>query len=116
MELIEGIDYYVYRVRFPNTANPACTLVNDDGTYSVYLNTRFTDVFLQIQLRHELRHIAEGHFESNMPISLIELRAEGVDFIRPVLQPPAGYIPCFRSPTAMARWLAATIEVLGVEL
>lgn len=116
MELIEGLDYFVYRVPFPNTANPACTLVNDDGTYSVYLNTRFPDVFLQLQLRHELRHIEEGHFDSDMPISLIELRAEGVDFISPVLHPPAGFIPCFKSPSAMARWFNAAIELLGIEL
>lgn len=116
MELIEGIDYFIYRVRFPNNANPACTLLNDDGTYTVYLNTRFPDFFLRVQLKHELKHIKEGHFESNMPITLIELRAEGEDFITPVLHPPTGKVPCFNGEEAMARWVNAVFEIIGFKI
>ena len=114
--LIEGIDYFVYHVRFPNHANPACVLLNDDGTYSIYLNTRFPDMFLQVQLVHELRHIEGGHFSSSMPITLIELQAEGKDFITPVLHPSPGYVPCFKSEAALERWIAAVCEIRGITL
>lgn len=116
MAMIEGIDYFVYHVQFPNYANPACVLLNEDDTYSIYLNTRFPDIFLQVQLAHELRHIEDNHFNSGMPITLIELQADGKDFITPVLHPPAGYVPCFTSEDALARWINAVCEIRGIKL
>ena len=114
--MIEGIDYFVYYVRFPNHANPSSVTPNDDGTYTIYLNTRFPEAFLQVQLKHELVHIQAGHFDSNMPITLIELQADGVDFVTPVLHPPAGYIPCFNSEEALAKWINAVFEIRGTKL
>ena len=116
MAMIEGIDYFVYYARFPNYANPSSVTPNDDGTYTIYLNTRYPIFFLQIQLKHELRHIEDNHFDSNMPITLIELQAEGKDFITPVLHPPEGYVPCFHSEEALARWIAAVCEIRGITL
>lgn len=114
--MIEGVDYFVYYVQFPNFANPSSVTPNDDGTYTIYLNTRYPNFFLQIQLEHELRHIEGGHFGSAMPITLIELQADGKDFITPVLNPPAGFVPCFNSEDALARWINAVCEIRGITL
>lgn len=116
MALTEGVDYFVYYTRFPNYANPSSVTPNDDGTYTIYLNTRYPNFFLLIQLEHELRHIESGHFSSNMPITLIELQAEGKDFITPVLHPSPGYVPCFKSEVALERWIAAVCEIRGITL
>ncbi len=113
--MIEGIDYFVYYTRFPNYANPSSVTPNDDGTYTIYLNTLYPQAFLMIQLKHEIRHIEDGHFDSSMPITLIELQADGVDFVTPVLHPPADKIPCFNSEEALARWVNAVMEMRGIK-
>lgn len=75
--LIEGCDYFVHFVRFANKANPAMAYLNDDGTYDVYLNTLYDDIFLAKSFRHELIHIAEDHiFIEGIPIETIEDRAD----------------------------------------
>ena len=42
MKLIEGVDYRVRYVEFPNTGSPSVAVSNGDGTYTVYVNTRFS--------------------------------------------------------------------------
>ena len=49
--VIEGADYFVYRIPFANRANPAMTVVNDDGTFDIYLNTLFDDARLAAAMR-----------------------------------------------------------------
>ena len=75
--VIEGADYFVYRIPFANRANPAMTFVNDDGTFDIYLNTLFDDARLARELRHELIHIEHDHFYSNAPIESLEREAKG---------------------------------------
>lgn len=103
--LVEGIDYFVYYVQFPNHANPSSVTPNDDGTFTIYLNTRFPPEFLEGRLRHELRHIARGHFDDANPIELIEREADGEKLYKDFFHPPAGMIPCFASEEALARFV-----------
>lgn len=104
-DLVEGIDYFVYYVQFPNYANPSSVTPNSDGTYTIYLNTRFPPEFLADRLEHELRHIARGHFEDTLPIELIEREADGKNLYMSFFHPPAGTIPCFNSEEALARFV-----------
>ena len=60
MKLIEGVDYRVRYVEFPNTGSPSVAVSNGDGTYTVYVNTRFSIEEQARGLRHELEHL-DGH-------------------------------------------------------
>ena len=71
--LIEGIDYFVRIVQFPNAANKGAVYLNDDGTYDIYLNSRFTD--LTEGYEHEVRHLLLNHFGQEKPIKHIEKEA-----------------------------------------
>lgn len=104
-DLVEGIDYFVYYSQFPNYANPSSVTPNDDGTFTIYLNTRYPPDFLENHLRHELRHIARGHFDDTIPISLIEREADGESLYASFFHPPAGMIPCFNSEEALAAFV-----------
>lgn len=104
-DLIEGSDYFIYYVRFPNRANPSSVTPNNDGTFTIYLNTRFPLEFLADRLQHELRHIQRGHFETDMPIKLIERQADGERLHDDFFHPPAGMIPCFESEEALAAFV-----------
>ena len=64
MKAREGIDYFLRVIPFPKKAGPipAMTVLNDDGTFSVYVNAR---VPLDVQfeaLDHEVKHIENGDF------------------------------------------------------
>lgn len=75
--MIEGIDYFVRYVQFPNRANDGCVIVNDDGTFDIYLNTLYDMEHLKEKLQHELRHLENEHFYIDAPIALIEKQADG---------------------------------------
>lgn len=64
-ELIEGVDYFVRFVRFPNRANTGAVFRNDDDTYDIYINTQYyPDVWwVRRVLHHEINHIILGHFD-----------------------------------------------------
>lgn len=63
--LIEGADYYLRFVQFPNRANPGAVIENDDGTYDIYINTLYypDSEWVRKILQHEINHIILGHFE-----------------------------------------------------
>ena len=114
MKLIEGIDYYIYKLNFDNRANPAIVVVNDDGTFSIYLNTLCT---LDEQLEaidHEFRHLVLDHFYEETNIEQIENEADD-DILLP-LHPPAGTIACFHSPDAFSRWFDKLCKVKGIRI
>lgn len=75
--MVEGSDYFVYRVPFANRANPAMAVVNDDGTFDIYLNSLVDDDKLKTALRHELEHLEQNHFYDDSAISEIERQAKG---------------------------------------
>lgn len=59
--LIRDCDYFVRVIPFPPeiTVNGILVL-NDDDTYSVYLNSRASEEQRREALHHELRHIARN--------------------------------------------------------
>ena len=63
--LIEGVDYFLRFVRFPNRANLGAVIPNDDGTYDIYINTQWwpDEMWVRRVLQHEINHIILGHFE-----------------------------------------------------
>lgn len=77
--MLEGSDYFIRRINFANRANQAMTVVNDDGTFDIYLNTLFDDERLAKALKHELMHLESNDFYSDAPIEEIENHAKGVE-------------------------------------
>lgn len=87
MKLIEGVDYRVRYVEFPNTGSPSVAVSNGDGTYTVYVKTRFSIEEQARGLRHELEHLEGGHFErSGDDLAALESAADGLL----KLVPPSG--------------------------
>ena len=82
MKLIEGVDYRVRYVEFPNTGSPSVAVSNGDGTYTVYVNTRFSIEEQARGLRHELEHLER----SGDDLAALESAADGLL----KLVPPSG--------------------------
>lgn len=75
--MIEGRDYFVRRVRFPNTANWAAVTPNDDGTYDIYINDAIDDEKQVQAFLHELAHLERGHFYTCASAAVCERQTEG---------------------------------------
>lgn len=75
MALIEGCDYFVYTIPFPNNKCGGFVTPNDDGTFSVYLNANLSEEENRITLEHELNHILHDDFWRDTSISTIEEEA-----------------------------------------
>lgn len=74
--MIEGIDYFIYFVKFPNTEGAALVTPNDDGTYTILVNNQVSESRQQRAIRHEIKHIEEGHFYLNdVSVDHIEIQA-----------------------------------------
>ena len=107
MPLTENVDYTVRRVCFPNSGNAAAVVDNSDGTFTVFLNTRFDEAALAQALRHELRHLEENDFSSALPIAEIEARADGLS-----LPPAEGeLVPFFPSEDALSEWICCQFVI-----
>ena len=79
MSYVEGVDYWVRLVEFPSMASSAVTVSNGDGTFTIYINTRFSPERRAEGLRHELRHLEEEHFyRAEYGICEIEAAANGL--------------------------------------
>ena len=74
--LIEGQDFHVRRVKFPNNANWAAVTPNDDGTFDVYVNECVDDEKQVQAFLHELRHIERGHFYTCACAAVCERQTE----------------------------------------
>ena len=72
MTLIEGIDFFIYPVDFPNFANKGAVMINPDNTYSVYINSRYPQCQWREIIEHELRHILNDDFYNDLDIRFIE--------------------------------------------
>lgn len=71
--LIEGADYFIRVLDFPeNSPCGGMVMLNDDGTYSVYLNARVNDERQKKAMRHEYDHMAKDDLYSDKPIEDIE--------------------------------------------
>lgn len=70
-------DYYVRFLPFPNRAARAATLLNDDGSYDIFINTLFPESVQRRALEHELRHIRFGHLSDGESVALLEAAARG---------------------------------------
>ena len=62
MKYVEGVDYWVYSLEFPNMASPSVAVSNGDGTFTIYLNSRCSPEARAAGLRHELEHLEGEHF------------------------------------------------------
>ena len=107
-------DTYVRLVSLP-TKVEGVTLPNDDGSFDIYINSRLSPLRQQETLEHELRHIRHEHFYLDMDIRRMERQADG-EALNVVLHPPVGMIPCFASEDALADWLSALCQQLGLDL
>ncbi len=72
MTLIEGADFFIYPVDFPNCANKGAVVMNEDYTYSVYINSRYPFCQWRDIADHELRHILNDDFYNGLDIRFIE--------------------------------------------
>lgn len=71
--MIEGIDYFVRLMDFPKEVNRVgFVLLNSDGTYSVYLNSRASEAQKRKAMRHEYDHMANDDLYGNKDIRDIE--------------------------------------------
>lgn len=64
-------DYFVYYDLFPWSVRGLVT-VNEDGTYSIFLNRRYPNSVLQKTFRHEIDHIEHDDFFNGIPIEKVE--------------------------------------------
>lgn len=100
MKYIDGIDYWVRYIEFPNMASESVVVSHGDGTFTIYINTRFSQERQEERLRHEIKHLTDEHFyRDDLSIQQIEHQADGIDvptFVR-VLPGPEPKFSVFRS-------------------
>lgn len=94
MKYIEGMDYWVRYVRFPNMASESVAASHGDGTFTIYINTLFPEEKQQERLRHELRHLEQEHFyRDGLTIREVERCAEGLSHGGAASRPSAAPAP-----------------------
>lgn len=69
--LIEGADYFVRKTNIP-TNNGGLVVLNEDGTYSVYINDRLDPERQKRAMRHEYDHMANDDLFKDCPIEEVE--------------------------------------------
>lgn len=73
--ILENADYFIRFVDFPVCSCGGAILLNEDGTYTILLNSRLTRQQNADSLIHELNHIKNGDFYRDIPIKQIEAEA-----------------------------------------
>lgn len=73
--MIENVDYFIKLVDFPVCTCGGIIMLNDDGTYTILINSRLSHAQNLDSLRHELNHIKNGDFFRDDPIVQIEREA-----------------------------------------
>lgn len=68
-------DVVIRHVDFPCCTAGGMVMPNDDGTYSVYLNSRLSAAQQLASLHHELRHIAHDDFSRPLDVERLEEEA-----------------------------------------
>ena len=69
--ILANADYFVYYEDFPPTVRGVVT-PNDDGTFSIFLNSRLSDSQKLLTYLHEVRHIENDDFYNGKPLQIIE--------------------------------------------
>ena len=78
MKYYEGIDYWVRRVEFPNMASESTVVSHGDGTFTIYINSLFSEERQRDRLAHEIKHLTDEHFyRYDLSITAIERQADG---------------------------------------
>ena len=71
--MTEGVDFFVYLVDFPVGAGcDGMSILNDDGTYSVYINARAGYSAQRKAMCHEYEHMVKGDLHGSADICNIE--------------------------------------------
>ena len=71
--MIENADYFVRIINFPKSVNRVgFVLLNEDGTYSIYINARASDAQKRKAMRHEYAHMANDDMFGDKDIRQIE--------------------------------------------
>lgn len=79
MKYYEGIDYWVRYVKFPNMASESVVASHGDGTFTIYINTLFSEERQKDRLMHELNHLEKEHFyRDELTIEQVERQADGI--------------------------------------
>ena len=69
--ILPDADYFVYYAPFPLSVRGVVT-PNDDGTFSIFINSRLNDLEKRKAYRHEVHHIENDDFYNGRPLQLIE--------------------------------------------
>lgn len=74
---IEGADYFVRLVDFPVCSCGGAIMLNEDGSFTVLLNSRLSRQQNEISMRHEIAHMLHDDFyRDGVPVSVIEAEAQ----------------------------------------
>lgn len=76
MTYLYNVDFYVRLVDLPPSVSGA-VCPNEDGTFSIYINAKNTLKKQLETLDHEIRHIINDDFYSDLPIEVIESKQKG---------------------------------------
>lgn len=68
-------DIIVRLIDLPHSVN-GVTVLDEEGDYNVYINSRLSLHNRDVAYKHELAHIQEGHFYSDIPLSTCECEAD----------------------------------------
>ncbi len=96
-------DHFVRVVELP-PAVKGVTVPNEDGTFSVYINSLYDDETQRHALEHELEHLARDHFYKAESLAIQEAEAENAA-PRPVSAPPETPRRSYPSLRALERFL-----------
>ena len=75
--MITSDDYFVRLVDLPPRVR-GITVPNEDGTFSIYINSRLSVPVQRDAYDHEVRHVVLDHLYDDRPIEDIEAEADGV--------------------------------------
>ena len=106
-------DYFVRVIALPPAVR-GVTVPNDDGTFSIYINSLYGEGTQRLVLQHELEHLARDHFYKDEPIARQEAEADGLTASEPAPAPeiPGKTIRCYHSLRSLTEWLRS-IGALG---
>lgn len=132
--MITTDDFFVRLIQLPPRVR-GVTVPNDDGTFSIYINSSL-DYFMQRDAYdHEVRHVVLNHFYEERPIEDIESEAKGYSLAEVVLNTPTATqrtnkaevvitdknqndqktIPCYNSLRDLEKYLRS-INALGTPI